>query len=67
MNISVKQKHIYREQNCGCQGGKAVGVENEQFGISRHKLIYMGWISNKVIIHSTGYSISCDKPQWERI
>ena len=25
MNISMKQKHIYREQNCGCQGEGAVG------------------------------------------
>ena len=25
MNISVKQKRIYIEQNCGCQGEGAVG------------------------------------------
>ena len=25
LNISMKQKHIYREQNCGCQGEGAVG------------------------------------------
>ena len=55
MNIPTKQKQAYRyrEQTCGCQGGEAVGVENWQFGISRHKLIYIGWTSNQVILHST--------------
>ena len=39
-----------REQTCGCRGG---GMEWE-FGISRCKLLYIGWINNKVLLYSTG-------------
>ena len=39
-----------------------------EFGISRCKPVYTGWINNKVLLQSTGdSSISCDKPQWKRI
>lgn len=49
------------EQPRGCQGvgGEGGGWE---FGISRCKLVYIGWINNKVL-----YSISCEKPQWKSI
>ena len=52
MNLSMKQKQAYRhrEQTCGCQGG---GMDWE-FGISRCKLVYIGWINNKVLLYSTG-------------
>lgn len=34
-----------------------------EFGISRCKLSYIGWINNKVLLDSTGnYPISWDKP-----
>ena len=44
MNISVKQKQmqIHREQTCGCQVGG--WGEDSVFGISRRKLVYIGWI-----------------------
>ena len=54
MNISMKQKqtHRYREQTCGCQGG---GERKDwEFGISRCKLLYIGWINNSVLLYSTG-------------
>ena len=52
INISMKQKqtHSYREQPCGCQGGR----KEWEFGISRDKLLYIGWKNNKVILYSTG-------------
>ena len=27
---------------------------NWEFGISRYKLVYVGWIKNKVLLYSTG-------------
>ena len=58
MNISTKQKQtrreFVREQTCGCQGGRGwerVGLEiwNQQM-----QTIYREWISNKVLLYSTG-------------
>ena len=57
MNLSMKQKqtHRYREQTCGCQGGEGVGGWMDwEFGISRCKLWYIGWINNSVLLYSTG-------------
>ena len=52
MNLSTKQKqtHRHREQTCGCQGE---GMDWE-FGVSRCKLLYIGWINNKGLLCSTG-------------
>ena len=30
-----------------------------EFGISRCKLLYIGWINNKVLLYSTGNCIQC--------
>ena len=60
MNLSMKQKqtHRHREQACGCQGGekrrKDGGGMDWEFGVSRCKLLYIEWISNKVLLYSTG-------------
>ena len=57
MNLSMKQKqtHRHREQTCGCQGGRRSGGGMDwEFGISRYKLLYIGWINNKVLLHRTG-------------
>ena len=58
MNISMKQKQTrrHREQTCGCQGGGGGGGKDWEFGISRCKLLYKGWI-NKVLLYSTGNNI----------
>ena len=55
MNSSMKEKqtHRHREQTCGCQGGSGEGMDWE-FGISRGKLLYIGWINNKLLLWSTG-------------
>ena len=55
MNLSTKQKqtHRHREQTCGCQGGGGGGLD-PAFGVSRCKLLYIGWINNKVLLYSTG-------------
>ena len=39
-------------QTCGCQGGGGGEGKDGEFGISRCKLLYIGWI-NKVLLYST--------------
>ena len=50
INVSMKQKQTqrYKEQTCGCQGGRGGGGMEWEFGISRRKLLYTGWINNNV-------------------
>ena len=54
INISTKQKqtHRHREQSCSCQG--AEGGKDWEFGISRGKLLYIGWMNNKLLLYTTG-------------
>ena len=55
-NLSTEQKrtHGHREQTCGCQrGGEKSGTERE-FGVGRCKLLHFEWISNRVLLYSTG-------------
>ena len=56
MNISMKQKqtHRHREQMCGCQGEGGWQREGLGVGISRRKLVYVGWIYDKVLLYDTG-------------
>ena len=56
MNLSPKQKHTHRhrEQTCGCQGAGGWGGMEWEVGVSRCKLLYIGWINNKVLLYSTG-------------
>ena len=56
MNLSAKQKqtHRHREQTFGCQGGEGGNGMDLKFGVSRCKLIHLEWISNEVLLYSTG-------------
>ena len=54
MNLSTKQKQTHREQACGCQGGGGCGGKDWESGITRCKLLYVGWINYKVLLRSTG-------------
>ena len=36
---------------------KSGGGMDWEFGISRYKLVYIGWINNKVLLYSTGNNI----------
>ena len=55
MNLSMKQKqtHRHREHTYGCQGGWGGGGMDWEFEMSRRKLLYTGWINNKVLLCST--------------
>ena len=58
MNLSTEQKqtHGHREQTCGHQiGGGRSGIEWE-FGVSRCRLLHLEWMSNEVLLYSTGNS-----------
>ena len=50
------QSHRHREWTCGCQRGGKVreGRMDEELGISRCKLLFIGLINNKVLQYSIG-------------
>ena len=51
MNSPMKQTHRHREHSCGCQAeGEAGGGMQQEFGISRCKLLHRGW---KTSFHCT--------------
>ena len=56
MDSSTEQKQTYshRELICSCQeevGGSGMDWE---FGVCRCKLLHLEWISNEVLLYSTG-------------
>ena len=51
--MKQKQTHRHRELTCGCQVGMGWGGMECEFGISRDKLLYTGWINSKVLLYST--------------
>ena len=56
MNLSTEQKQTHRhgKQTGSSQGGEGgSGIEGE-FGISRCKVLHLEWITNKVLLYSTG-------------
>ena len=59
MNLSAKQKQItdidYRLVVAKGEEGRS-GMDGE-FGIRRHKLLHLEWISNEVLPYSTGNHI----------
>ena len=46
-----------RKKWCVCQGGGAAGGIDWEVEASRCKLLYTGWINNKVLLYTTGNSI----------
>ena len=62
-NLSVKQNLRHRDPWVP-RGGEGRGGMEWQFGISRIKLLYIGWINNKILLYSTGnlYTIPSEKP-----
>ena len=48
----------HRGQTCGCHGDWGWGGGMDLgFGLNRCKLLYTGWINNKVLLYSTGNCI----------
>ena len=59
MNLSTEKKQTcgLGEQTCGCRGQGGLRGENGvdwEFGVSRCKLLHLDWISNEILLFSTG-------------
>ena len=52
MNLSMKQKQTHSLVVAKVDSG--MGVKGCEFGVSRYKLLSIGWINSKVLLHSTG-------------
>ena len=59
MNLSTEKKHTHGhgEQTCACQEGDGESGKDWEFGISRYKLLHLEWISNRILLYSTGHYI----------
>ena len=54
LSAEKKQTHGLGGQACGCQGGGGGSGMDWKFGVSRCKLLHLKWISNEVLLYSTG-------------
>ena len=52
--MKPKQTRRHRGHACGCQAGR----KDRESGVSRCKVLHIGWISNKVLFYSTGNYIN---------
>ena len=58
MNLSTEQTLLgHREQTCGCQGEGQGSRMYWEFQVSRCNLLHFEWISNEVLVYSTGNHI----------
>ena len=48
-----KETHGLGEQTCDCQAGGGRGMDWES-GVNTCKLLHLEWISNEILLHSTG-------------
>ena len=51
------EKKIMDLATCGCQGGGGGSGVIGELGVSRYKLLPLVWISNEILLCSTGNSI----------
>ena len=56
MNLSTGNKQTYGhgEQGCGCKGGGGGSGMDWEFGVSRCELLHLEWVSNEILLYSTG-------------
>ena len=54
LSTEKKQTHGLGEQTCGCQGGEGGSGMDWEFGFNRYKLLPLEWISNEILLFSTG-------------
>ena len=58
-----KQSHRLREQIEDCQHGR-IGRSDREFGMDMYTTLYLKWITNKVLLYSTGNSAQCHVAAW---
>ena len=49
-----KENHGLGEQTCSCQDGGEGTVRDWEFGVNRCRLLPLEWISNAILLSSTG-------------
>ena len=55
MNLSTEKKnHGHGKQTWGCQGGGGGSGMDWEFEVNRYKLLPLEWISNEILLCSTG-------------
>ena len=54
MNFYETETDSHREHTVVAKGEGVGGGIYWEFGMSRCKLLYIGWINNKVLLYSTG-------------
>ena len=59
MNLFTEKKQTYGhgEQTFGYQGGGGNSGMDRQFGVNKCKLLHLDWISNEILLCSTGNHI----------
>ena len=57
MNLSTEKELMNLEKNCGCQGGGGGSGMDWKSGVNRRRLLHLEWISNDILLYSTGNSI----------
>ena len=63
MVVTLNSSLILRELTYGCQGRRMRGRERET-GINMYTPQYLKWITNKVVLYSTGHSAQCYVAAW---
>ena len=48
------ENHGHGEQTCGCPGGGGGNGMDWEFGVNRCKRLLLEWISNEILLHSSG-------------
>ena len=57
LSIEKKQTHGHGEQTCSCQGGGGGSGMDWELGDGRCKPLHLEWISNEILVYSTGSCI----------
>ena len=59
MKLLIKQTHRLRKRTYGCQGGRIRERIIKEFWNNLYTVLYLKWISSKVLLYSTGNSTQC--------
>ena len=55
MNLFIEKKFMDKENGLkSCQGGGGESRMDWEFGVSRCKLLPLEWLSNEILLYSTG-------------
>ena len=57
MVVDRKETHGLGDQICSCQKGRGGSGMDWESGVNRCKLLHLEWISNEILLCSTGNSI----------